>query len=322
VRVGVWLPCYKAWIDRDAVLTIATATEELGFGSLWVQDHVVAPVDDRPVDLLPDWLEPDDYGGGRFTAVEYYGEEDWWLDPYALWGFLAGVTTTCELGSGVVVLPYRNPIVQAKMLGTLDVLSGGRMLFGVGVGHVPSEFEVLGVDYRRRGHLTDEYLRVITALLTEDETGFDGETIRFGKVRPLIRPIQSPRPPFLIGGTSKRSIRRAVELGDGWLPAHVTPEKLAPGIQYLRALAAEHDREPPGVSVVLTWGLTAQGSQPPTRSRRRFHTVGEAADLLAAYAALGCERLAIDLPNPNLGILLDQMELLARAVDRWESTDE
>lgn len=87
----------------------------------------------------------------EFSAVDYYGAENWWLDPYALWGFLAGCTTRVQLGSSIIVLPYRDPVVQAKMLGTLDVLSCGRMLFGVGVGHVEAEFEALGVPFRERG---------------------------------------------------------------------------------------------------------------------------------------------------------------------------
>ena len=100
--VGVWIPCYKRWVGREAVRCLGTEAEQLGFGSLWVQDHLVAPIgsaDEQPVDLLPGWLEPDDYGNQRFSApVEYYGEENWWLDPYVVWGFLARPDRAMRVG--------------------------------------------------------------------------------------------------------------------------------------------------------------------------------------------------------------------------------
>ena len=316
MKVGVWIPCYRRWVRRDETRRLAQAAEALGFASLWVQDHLVAPVGDADttgVELQASWLEPDDYGNARFSAVEYYGEENWWLDPYALWGFLAGCTEACELGSGVIVLPYRHPIAQAKMLGTLDVLSGGRMLFGVGVGHVESEFRALGVPYGERGLLTDEYLAVIRTLLAGQETEFHGRTIRFDRVRPLIGSVQAPHPPFFIGGASRRAIERAVDHGDGWLPAHVAPGPLGRGLDYLREYAASRSRPVPEVAVSLVWGLRDPRVPAPPRGRRALWSVDEVADRIAEYAALGVGRLAIDLPNPNLAVALRQMELLAEA---------
>jgi probable F420-dependent oxidoreductase len=316
VKVGVWIPCYKRWVGRETVRELATEAEALGFGSLWVQDHLVAPIgsaDEQPVDLLPGWLEPDDYGNRRYSAVEYYGEENWWLDPYILWGFLAALTERCELGSGVVVVPYRHPIVQAKMLGTLDVLSGGRMLFGAGVGHVPGEFECVGADYARRGEVTDEYLRAMTSILAGEEASFHGPTTSFGPVRTLIQTPLGHRPPFLIGGTSKRSVRRAIELGDEWLPAHVGPERLTVGLAYLEEQATAAGVARPPVSVVASWGMSDPSSPAPSASRRQFRSVAETAELIGAYAELGVVRLAIDVPNPNLRVTLQQFALLAEA---------
>jgi alkanesulfonate monooxygenase SsuD/methylene tetrahydromethanopterin reductase-like flavin-dependent oxidoreductase (luciferase family) len=292
VKVGVWIPCYRRWVRRDETRRLAQSAEALGFASLWVQDHLVAPVGDADttgVELQASWLEPDDYGNARFSAVEYYGEENWWLDPYALWGFLAGCTETCELGSGVIVLPYRHPIAQAKMLGTL------------------------GVPYGERGLLTDEYLAVIRTLLAGQETEFQGRTIRFGRVRPLIGSVQVPHPPFFIGGASRRAIERAVDHGDGWLPAHVAPGPLRRGLDYLRDYAASRGRPVPEVAVSLVWGLRDPRVPAPPRGRRALQSVDEVADRIVDYAALGVGRLAIDLPNPNLAVALRQMELLAEA---------
>lgn len=317
MRVGVWIPCYRRWIGGPEVREIAVAAEQLGFGSLWVQDHLVAPTgDSSPIELQAQWLEPDDYGNEQFSAVEYYGEENWWLDPYALWGFLAGITTDVELASGVVVLPYRDPVAQAKMLGTLDVLSSGRMVFGVGVGHVRPEFEVLGIPYSERGKLTDEYLDVIATLLRGEEASFDGRTVRLPAVLPLIEPVQRPHPPFLIGGGSKAAIRRAVTRGDGWLPAHLAPDGLRRGLDYMHEYAAEVGREPVPVSLSLVTRIQDPQRPAGPAGRRAARSATEIEELLGGYAELGVQRLAIDLPNPNMSVLLRQMELLAEIVHR------
>ena len=315
----MWIPCYRRWMQRDTVLRLASWAEQRGFGSLWVQDHVVAPLGDateQPVDLLSPWLEPDDYGNDRFSAIEYYGEENWWLDPYIMWGFLAACTERVELGSNVLVLPYRDPIVQAKMLGTLDVLTNGRMLFGVGVGHIPGEFETLGISYRERGRITDEYLRVIATLLGSDEASFEGETIRFGPVRPLIQPVTRPHPPFLIGGNSKRAVRRAVDLGDEWIPASLLPHQLAIGMEYLAEYAETRGKPAPPVTAVVIWGIVDPEADRPPSSRRAFRSVAETADLIGQFAQLGAVRLVVDVPNPNLAVTMRQYELLAQAADQ------
>ncbi|MDO8211111.1 TIGR03619 family F420-dependent LLM class oxidoreductase [Conexibacter sp. CPCC 206217] len=315
MRVGVWIPCYRRWIGGEAVRQIATAAEQLGFGSLWVQDHLVAPTgDSSPVELQASWLNPDDYGNEAFSAVEYYGEENWWLDPYALWGFLAGITERVELASGIVVLPYRDPVAQAKMLGTLDVLSGGRMVFGIGAGHVAAEFDALGIPYRERGRRTDEYIDVMRALLRGRETSFDGPTVKLPSVLPLIEPVQRPMPPFLIGGGSRAAIRRAVDRGDGWLPAHVAPEHLGRGIAYMEEYAASVGREPVPVSLSMVTRIVDPAAAGGPQGRRRALERGELEELLGGYASLGLERLAIDLPNPNLPVLMRQLELLADVV--------
>ncbi|MGX6446649.1 TIGR03619 family F420-dependent LLM class oxidoreductase [Patulibacter sp. S7RM1-6] len=315
MKVGVWIPCYRRWVGGPQAKALAIAAEALDFGSLWVQDHLVAPLGDAgaEVELQAPWLSPDDYGNEDFSAVEYFGEENWWLDPFALWGYLAGVTDEVELGSCIVVGPYRDPIVQAKMLGTLDVLSGGRMLYGVGAGHVPGEFEVLGRDFKARGRRLNEYLDVMDKLLTKPQFSHSGESLQFGEVLSLIEPVSRPRPPFLIGGGSKAAVRRAVRRGDGWIPAHVAPDELRKGIDYLEEFAAAEGKPVPEVIVTLVWGIADPVHGAPAKSRRRFMSIDEAADTIGRYAELGVTRLAIDMPNPNQAVLTRQYELLAEA---------
>jgi probable F420-dependent oxidoreductase len=317
VKIGTWIPCYRSWVRGDEVLRLATAAEEMAFDSLWVQDHLVAPVgglEETRVEPVRQWLDSDEYGNKEFTAVEYYGEENWWLDPYMLWGFLAGRTSKLQLGSCIIVLPYRDPIVQAKMLGTLDVLSNGRMLFGFGIGHVEAEFRAIGVPAAQRGARADEYLRFIREMLQGEEFEFAGEFVQLPKVRPLIKSKQQPSPPVLIGGNSKRAARRAVELGDLWLPANLQPDKLRIGQRYLKELAAEHGKPAPGIAVALNLGLSDPKAPYAGSSLRRFLSLETAADLLNEYAELGVQHVTVDLPNPNERILMRQMELLTEAV--------
>jgi probable F420-dependent oxidoreductase len=317
VKVGTWIPAYRSWVRGDEVLRLATTAENMAFDSLWVQDHLVAPVgglEDTRVEPVRQWLDVEEYGNKEFTAVEYYGEENWWLDPYALWGFLAGSTKRIQLGSSIIVLPYRDPIVQAKMLGTLDVLSNGRMLFGIGVGHVEAEFNAIGVSPAKRGDRTDEYIRLIRQMLQGEEFDFTGRFTHLPKVRPLIKSPQQPCPPVLVGGNSQRAVRRAVELGDLWLPARLEPEQLRVGQSYLQEQAAERGVPCPGTAVSLIWGLSDPKAPFAGKSLRKFLSVENAAELLNEYADLGVQHLTIDLPNPNERILVRQMELLTEAV--------
>lgn len=317
MKVGTWIPSYRAWVGGDEVRRLATTAEDMGFDSLWVQDHLVAPLgslDDTRVEPVRQGSDSVEYGNKEFTAVDYYGAENWWLDPYALWGFLAGCTSKVQLGSSIIVVPYRNPIVQAKMLGTLDVLSKGRMLFGVGVGHVEAEFKAIGVPSAQRGDRADEYLRLIRTVLRGEEFSFDGEFVQLPLVRPLIKSVQQPSPPVLIGGNSQRAIRRAVELGDVWLPANLEPDKVLIGQRHLQDVAAAQGVAAPGIAVALTWGLIDPRAPYAGNSLRTFLSVEEAADKLREYADLGVQHLTIDLPNPREHILVRQMELLTEAV--------
>ena len=158
MEIGVRVPCYRQWCRRAEVEAIATQAEETGFASLWVQDHLVAPTGSReatdrqgPQRLDVRRPRPRRRRASAKTIAEYYAGDDWWIDPYAMWGFLAGVTKRVRLGSDILVIPYRHPVVQAKLIGSLDVLSDGRMIIGTGSGHVPAEAGRARRRLRRQG---------------------------------------------------------------------------------------------------------------------------------------------------------------------------
>ena len=317
LTVGVRVPCYRRWCGPIEARAIAQAAEELGFGSLWVQDHLVAPAGDAATTVvrgLDPWLAPEVEPTPPKTAAEYYASDDWWLDPFAMWGFLAAATTTVKLASDIVVTPYRHPIVQAKLLGTLDVLSQGRMILGSGSGHVPGESRALGLDFDARGRLHDEQLRAVVALLTHDEVTFEGEFFRFGPVRTLVRPVQQPHPPIWVGGHGRRALRRAAELGDGWLPSMLEPDAMARGIDALRAAcdgAGRADLPTLALSlpsrVRLPTAGRPEGANPPT-------PIDEVVTLLRRYESLGVEHVALGLPMPSVDVYLAQIETFAREV--------
>lgn len=317
MKVGVWIPCYRSWVRAEEVRRLATMAEELAFDSLWVQDHLVAPVGSLARTRVEPMYKNLDGAGAAvpdLSAVDYYGAENWWLDPYVLWGFLAGCTSRVQLGSSIIVLPYRDPVVQAKMLGTLDVLSSGRMIFGVGVGHVEAEFAALGVPFAERGARSDEYLRLIRAFVQGNELSFEGAFAHLPEVRPLIRSVQRPYPPVFVGGNSRRAVRRAVELGDAWFPTEIEPDVLADGMGYLRQVADTSGTPVPEVAVALVWGLEDPRLSYTGPRTRAYYSVPQAAGLLSEYARLGVTHLAIDLPNPNVSVLVRQLELLSEAV--------
>jgi probable F420-dependent oxidoreductase len=165
-----------------------------------------------------------------------------WYDAGSTLAFVAGVTSRIRLLSHVLVLPYRHPLLVAKQYGTLDHLSGGRVILGVGSGHLKPEFKTLGADFERRGRVSDEYMRAIAAAWEQDVARFDGDTISFRDVMVSPRASQRPRPPFWVGGNSPAALRRAARLGEGWVPWQLGPDEFAGLAARARGLREESGR--------------------------------------------------------------------------------
>ena len=203
---------WEASAGGPELIRIARHADRLGFAHVSCSDHVVVPRSRASVMGTP------------------------WYDVAVTLAFLAGVTRRIRLLSHVLVLPYRHPLVTAKAFGTLDRLSNGRVILGVGSGHVKSEFRVLGVPYERRGALTDEYLQALREAWSHELAAFAGRDVAFEDVivdpRPLERSPESASPRIWIGGNSRAAVRRAARYGDGWIPWEIAPSAFA-------ALAAE-----------------------------------------------------------------------------------
>ncbi len=214
MKYGICLP-----IRRDCSIEfnieLAVKAEALGFDSVWVSDHVVIP----------------DKTAGSFSTVFY--------DPFILLSAIAASTGSVKLGTSVIILPYRNPVVVAKMAATLDVLSGGRFVMGVAPGWLKEEFESLNADFNSRGEITDEYIEVIRELWGNDSPRFSGKYVNFSDISFYPKPFNNRMPEILVGGNSKPAKRRAVELASGWQPTWVNPEEYSEAVAEMKKTAEE-----------------------------------------------------------------------------------
>jgi probable F420-dependent oxidoreductase len=196
VKIGLYGINVGLCADPEVAASVAKVAEEAGFDSLWTAEHVVLPDPQVPPSPVP-----------AQTPL---------LDPAVSLSHLAAHTRTIRLATGIIILPQRNPLVLAKELASVDVLSGGRLIFGLGAGYLQPEFEAIGAPFSDRGERTNEYIEAILALWTQDEPRFQGRFVSFGGIDARPRPVQQPHPPIVVGGTSPPALRRAVRYGNGW----------------------------------------------------------------------------------------------------------
>lgn len=245
--------------QREPALEIAAFAEEAGFESLWTIEHVVIPAGYQSAYPYSD--------DGRFGWPENLD----YPDPIMWLATIAGATNTIKLGTAIVILPQRNPLVLAKELATIDMMSAGRMLFGIGVGWLEEEFDAIGVPFDERGPRTDEAIEVLRTLWRDNEASFDGRFHSFDRALMFPKPVQAvggvPGVPILIGGHSGAAARRAGRIGDGFFPARATPEDLGPLLEVVRSTAIEAGRDPNEIEITA-------GSVFDLDSARRFEDLG------------------------------------------------
>jgi probable F420-dependent oxidoreductase len=213
MEFGFGVPSRGPLASLENIVALAQKGEELGFDIITVSDHIVVP---NEIDSIYPYNDT-----GEFTSSQS-GE---YMEQLTTIAYLAGVTTSIKLLSSVMVLPHRSPVLTAKMLATIDVLSQGRLIVGCGVGWMEEEFEAIGAPpYAERGAVGNEYLRVFKELWTSDDPSFDGEYASFSNIAFAPKPVQQPHPPLWIGGESPPALRRAGQLGDAWYPICSNPQ--------------------------------------------------------------------------------------------------
>jgi probable F420-dependent oxidoreductase len=232
VTFGLDVGVYGRLATRDHILEIAELAESSGLEAIWVADHVVFPVT---------FMSKYPYSPTGAFPMDMTQEP--LLEPMATLGVLVGATKRVKIGTAVLVMPYRNPVLLGRMLATLDVLSGGRIILGAGVGWLAEEFTALDArPFVARGRVTDECIEIVKRICQGGEVSFQGE---YYQLAPLVShpgSAQRPHPPVLIGGTSKAALQRVVRLGDGWLSTGLRPERASERLRVLRQLCTIQER--------------------------------------------------------------------------------
>jgi probable F420-dependent oxidoreductase len=313
MRYGFYLPTRGQTATPEALETLLARGEALGFNSVMIADHVAFPTEIR---------SPYPYTvSGAFPG---YGDA---LEQLTLMAFVAGITTSLRLVTSVMILPYRNPVLTAKMLATVDVLSRGRVTVGVGVGWLREEFEALQApDFDRRGAVSNEYLQIFKTLWTQDPADFAGEFYRFIGLRCLPQPVQRPHPPIWIGGHSRPALRRVAKYGDGWHPVGANPavplrpQELQTALDELKRLVEAEGRDPAAITLSFKAPLydVSPAGQLDTQAgmdRRPFSGRPEqVAEDIAIYGRLGVSELIFDFRSESQSESLERMEHFATVI--------
>ncbi len=281
MQLGFAVPISGSWASPASCAELARKAEQLGYTSLWTFQRLLSPLDSasgRPM------LDP------QYRSVH---------DPLAILAYLAGQTTAPRLGVAIVNMPYYPPIVLAKLLTTIDHLSGGRLDAGLGIGWLPQEFEAVGVSPARRGARAEDYLRCLRAIWTDDVVDYQGEFYRVSNSRVDPKPLQQPYPPVLLGGTADAALRRAGRIASGWISSsRADLGRIDESIAIVRGAAVEAGRDPDQLRFVCRGVVKV-------RAGEREPLVGSLDDIradLADLAKKGITETFIDLNfDPEIG---------------------
>jgi probable F420-dependent oxidoreductase len=288
LKIGYSLSNNQGMEDIQGVIDLAVRCEDLGFDSVWASEHVFNV----------------SYVYDRIGDKPYY-------EPLTVLTYVAAKTSTIGLGTSVLVLPYHNPIRLAKVAATLDVLSGGRVMLGVGVGVIEEELEAMGSPFAERGAITDETIAIMKELWTKEDPSYQGKYHSFSGMKFTPKPVQKPHIPIIIGGTSKAAIRRAARFGVAWHPTALSPEVLAQGMEYLKEQAVTAGRDPSEVEVSVS---AAIGS---THNHNRYSLGEDPEEVLERaqkYQEMGVGRLVVSPNTRDQSQLRPIMEMIAEVV--------
>lgn len=296
MKLGICLPHYGRSIEPSRLIQVAARAEEVGLDSVWVTDHVVVP---RDVSLI---------------------YRDDMLDPLAVLPWLAGVTERIALGTSVIVAPYRSPLPVAKLLASVDVLSGGRLIVGVAVGWLEGEFEALGVPFRERGRRTDEAIELFRTVWTEEYPTISTNHHQLTDVKASPMPLQKPRPPILVGGSSEAALRRAARLGDGWHASSVPPSVFRASALAVGNYWKEAKREgEPQLTLrvpLLIDGIHRPAVDPALLGSRHIvrGPIANVARELRQYQSAGCDHIALEVSYSTYPAILDTIDAIAEEI--------
>jgi probable F420-dependent oxidoreductase len=287
MQIGINIANHRDLLSTQYIQTTARMAEDLGFDSVWIPDHIIVP-----------------------SAVEErYGPV--YYDAVAVLAYLAGITSRVRLGTTVLVVPYRNPVVLAKQVASIDQLSHGRLVLGIGVGWAEAEFDILKLSFAERGPRTDEALHLMQALWTQDAPRFEGTYYTLSDLLFQPKPVQRPVP-IWVGGNSRAALRRTAEFATGWHPIDMPPAALHDDLQTLSALCHDKARALPALCPRFTVRVQEHG----VGSNRRFME-GDTGQILAdllQVKALGASHVVLSTQTNDMSRFCWEIETLAREV--------
>jgi probable F420-dependent oxidoreductase len=301
MEFGCHLPVFGPAATRAGLLTFARDMERLGYESLWASDHIVIPNTIRSRYPYSDT--------GQFPLAA----DATFLEPLTTLAMVAGVTDRAKLGTTVLVLPHRHPVLAAKMLATLDHLSGGRVILGAGVGWMREEIELLGAPFDERGAWSDEAIRIMRACWRDERTRFRGRYFSFDDIGCFPKPARGDIPIWM-GGHSKPALRRIVALADGWHAAFPTAAGLEAGLSALREECARQKRPFAELSITLRAGLAIRTSPGGPDRRALQGTPEEIVADLRTFKTLGVTHVLMEASYRDLGQMTRTFEAFAREI--------
>lgn len=292
MKIGISIPNNWGVEDAPRLIDLAVRAEERGFASVWTSEHLInlayvrARIGDRP----------------------YY-------HPLAILSAIAARTSRIALGTSVIVLPFHNPFDIAKYVATLDQISRGRVILGVGVGNVREEFDALAIPWERRGAITDESIDVIQALWSQDAAAHAGKVWTFDDIHTAPKTYQGRRLPIWIGGMSPAAYRRVARVGDGWHPTAITPDELRARAAEIRDLTAAQGRDPGGIDICMRFNIALDDEVVTETELRSTVTGGDTQriiDVASSFAEAGATHFIYALNSHEPEVLEATVDSLAR----------
>lgn len=304
MQLGVFLPISGRATGPDTLMAAAQSAERQGFDAVWSADRVVTP-----------WKIETSYPYS--TNHEFIVPPDRpFLDSFTCLAFLAGCTEKIMLGISVLVLPYRHPLYWTRVAASIERLSRGRLIMGVGVGWMEEEFAALNVPFKERGRITDEQLEIVEQLWTQEHITYEGQYYHLRDLAFYPKPIQQPRIPIWVGGEGRAAQKRTARYGDAWFPYYVeiTPAQLHAGFDNVLRLAEQFGRNPQ--SIKLTCCLAIELTQQAVPQDERFvrGSSEQVVEALRAYRDIGVEHIALQFTSPRWPDRMEQIERFATEV--------
>lgn len=293
MKVGVWIPSVRRMASRDTIRHSILQAERLGYDSLWTIDHVISPV----------------ANAAQFGLL---------YDPLVVMGYAAAITERIQIGVSVLVLPYRHGVLTAKMVASLDDLSDGRIILGVGAGWNAEESRILGLPFDERGPMTDEYIKIMRELWTNPAAQFEGRYTQFADVAFRPMPTQVGGPPIWVGGSSRAALRRTVEHGEAWHPINRTPDQLREGKAEILKLCERFGRAtPPELTLRIDARVVLDGEAYPKPAHAGHMLVGtpsELAEQIAELREIGINHLSLEFVGRDFEDFTAQVDAFAERV--------